>query len=101
MLDWADKRRGEPKAPKTPKIKETDPIAELLKFHRQFDEYQKFLKDQEKLNKKEEKTEEKKGWEALSFIQKFTFLTFSVPLVMMAQTLLLLSFMKIVGNLTH
>lgn len=91
LLEWAERQKKEP--PK-PDKKETDPISELLKFQRQFDEYQKFLKDQEKINKKEEKP--KSGWDKMSFIQKMTVLTVTVPIAMMGHTLIVLLFAKAV-----
>lgn len=53
-----------------------------------------WLKDQEKVNKKDDKKDEKKGWEKYSFIQKFTILTATVPLVMMSYSLLIILFVK-------
>lgn len=93
LLEWAERQKKEP--PKTD-VKETDPIRELLKFQSQFDAWQKFQKDQEKLNKKEEK---KSGWDSYSFMQKMTILTFTVPIAMMGHTLVVLLFAKAVMKL--
>ena len=69
----------EPKMPKTRKDKEPEGLELILKMKRVHDEWDKFIEDQGKINKKEEKKEDKKGWEALSFIQKLVILTATVP----------------------
>lgn len=77
-------------------------LGDLYKMKRFADEYNKFLSDQEKINKKDddkEKKKEKKGWEAMSFMQKLAVLTATVPPAMMAFIILCLLFAKTVSHL--
>lgn len=72
----------EPKMPKVRNKKEepSDPFKYIYQMKRAADEWETFLKEQEKINKKEDKKDEpKKGWEAYSPIQKFVILTATVP----------------------
>lgn len=72
-------------------------ITKLENHKRKAKMIETWLEDQGKLSKKEDKPD-KKGWEALSFIQKFTVLTAAVPLCMMTYSLIIIMFVKIAAR---
>lgn len=78
MLEYFDKK-NKPVKSKPWKTKDEDPISSLIRYQRMAKEFENYLKDQDKLNKKEDKV----GWEAMTIIQKVTVLTFFVPLATM------------------
>jgi hypothetical protein len=56
-----DSKSEKPSKPWKKAAEEKDPIAVLIEFQERMDRYNKWQKDQEKLNKKEEKKETAKG----------------------------------------
>lgn len=66
---------------------------------RKADAIKTYIEQRAKMYKKEDKKEEKKGWEKLSFIQKVTVLTAAVPVAMMAYMLLIIVFIKLAARL--
>jgi len=74
-------------------------INKLENLERKADKIRTWLDKRSKLAKAEEKKEpDKKGWDSLTFIQKFTVLTMLVPLCMMAYSLLIILFVKIAAK---
>jgi hypothetical protein len=96
LLEWADKSKtkSEGKRWRRKDPDNTDPIEILIKAQRFADEWKKFQENQEKINKKEDKTE-KKGWDKMSFVQKVTVLTVTVPLATMGYSILVLLCFKV------
>lgn len=78
-------------------------LGDLYKMKRFADEYNKFLSDQEKINKKDDKDKEKEKkktwWEELGFIQKVAVLTATVPPAIMGLIIMSLLFAKTVSHL--
>ena len=75
-----------------------DIIANIEKKKRDVRLLEDWVKGQEKLNKPEEKKEDK-GWSRLSFVQKVTVLTFTVPLVTMGWITIGIMFITLNANL--
>ena len=75
-------RAEAPKPKREPKEKPRG-IEALIEFQREIDEYEKWRADRAKIEKKEDKKEEKKGWAAMSFLQKLVVLTAGAPFVML------------------
>jgi len=61
---------------------------------RKADAIKTYIEQRAKMYKKEDKKEEKKGWESYSFIKKMTILTAAVPVAMMGYSLLIILFVK-------
>lgn len=94
LLEYFDKK-NKPVKSKTWRMKDEDPIAGLLKYQRMMKEFEAFQKDQEKLNKKEDK----KGWDGMSFVQKMTLLTVTVPLATMCYGLIFVQVFVAAGHM--
>lgn len=96
LLEYMDRKKD--KAPKgfwKKKDKPEDPIAYLNRMKAASKAFDDFIKEQEKLNKKEEKKEDKKGWDAMSPLQQAAYLTFGIQIM----SLIYLSFMmKLLGK---
>lgn len=69
-------------------------LAKLDAYERKADMCKQFIEQRAKMYKKEDKKEEKKGWEKMSFIQKVTVLTATVPIAMMGYSFLIILFIK-------
>lgn len=85
LLEWADKKANT-KPPKSKsrgfKQKEFDPIEYVRKEKEKVERWEKFLKDQEKINKKEEKKPESKDMTRLFFgLEWFIIGILSYPIV--------------------
>lgn len=72
-------------------------LMKLDAAERRADAIKQFIEQRSKTYKKEDKPE-KKGWEKMSFIQKLTILTATVPLAMMGYSLLIILFVRIAAR---
>lgn len=95
LLEFASKAKNEKTTRWSRRRSEDDddPINVLIKAKRFADEWKKFQEDQEKVNKKEDK-KVNGGWESMSFVQKVTVLTMTVPLATMGYGILILLFLR-------
>lgn len=74
--------------------KEANPFDALQDIQDNAARWEKFTKDLAKINKKDDK----EGWEALSFMQKFTIMTAVVPIVVALEFLMpIIIIVKILG----
>lgn len=69
-------------------------LMKLDAAERKADTIKQFIEQRSKTYKKEDKKEEKKGWEGFSFIKKLTILTATVPIAMMGYSILIILFVK-------
>jgi len=83
LVEYIDKIRNEkPKKRlfgKKEKVK--DPITALNEMKQAAKAFDDFIKEQEKLNKKEDKDKEKKGWDKLSPLQQAVYITFGMQIM--------------------
>jgi hypothetical protein len=96
---FGQKEKPKRRRKKDPAMKFEDLPEEVLFMkldaaERKADAIKQYIEQRAKMYKKEDKKEEKKGWEKLSFIQKITILTATVPVAMMAYSLLIILFIK-------
>lgn len=94
LVEYIDKIRNEkPKKRlfgKKEKVK--DPITALNEMKQAAKAFDDFIKEQEKLNKKEDK--EKKGWDKLSPLQQAAYLTFGMQIVSLMYFSFLIKLLK-------
>jgi hypothetical protein len=102
VLEYArafDKPKPKRRKKKDPTMKFEDLPEEVLFMkldaaERKADAIKTYIEQRAKMYKKEDKKEEKKGWESYSFIKKMTILTAAVPVAMMGYSLLIILFVK-------
>jgi hypothetical protein len=93
LLEYFDRKNN------TPKIENPDdPMTTVIKMKRLASELNGWIEEQTKLAKKEDKPE-KKGWDKLTFLQKVTILTATVPLCTMGYVLAGIMFVKVAATM--
>lgn len=95
LLEYMERNREKKPKRETRSKDPDDPFTTLIRLKNTADQWKKFLEEQEKLGKKDDK-KPKDGWESMSFVQKVTILTMTVPLFTMGGILSVLLFAKAV-----
>lgn len=95
LLEWADKKKTETKGWGR-RRKEKSAVEKLVATFLEDQLRDKVKEMTEKINKKEDKP---KGWESLSFIQKMTILTATVPIATMLYGLAFLQVFVAAGHI--
>lgn len=96
LLEYMDRKKDKSmKGLFRKKEKPQNPIEALNDMKAAAKAFNDWVAEQEKLNKKEEKKEDKKGWDAMSPLQQAAYLTFGIQIM----SLVYLSFMmKLLGK---